>query len=113
VALGAKGSGKITKLLSKQGFAFALAVNAPCRGTGKIVVAAAEARRVALGQGSVTLASETVDIPSAGTYPAGLTANPRYGAKLRSLKQVRATLSFSCVAGGVTRHESRKVTFTR
>jgi Ca2+-binding RTX toxin-like protein len=113
VALGAKSSSTIAKLLSKQGFVFALAVNAPCRGTGKIVVAAAEARRVGLGQGSVTLISQTVDIPSAGTYPAGLTANPKYGTKLRSLKQVRTTLSFSCVAGGVTKRGSRTVTFTR
>ena len=66
-----------------------------------------------LGQGSVTLASQTVDIPSAGTYAAGLTAKPKYGAKLRSLKQVRTTLSFSCVAGGVTKRQSRTVTFTR
>jgi RTX calcium-binding nonapeptide repeat (4 copies) len=113
VALGAKSSSTIAKLLSKQGFVFAVAVNAPCRGTGKIVVAAVEARRVGLGQGSVTLVSQTVDVPSAGTYPAGLTANPKYGTKLRSLKQVRTTLSFSCVAGGVTRSKSQQVTFRR
>jgi len=57
--------------------------------------------------------SETVDIANAGTYAAGLAAAPRYRAKLRSLKQVRATLSFSCVAGGVTKSQSKNVTFTR
>jgi hypothetical protein len=113
VALGAKSSAKIASLLSKNGFLFALAVNAPCRGTAKIVVAASEARRVGLGRGSVTLATETVDIPDAGTYAGGLAAAPRYRTKLRSLKQVRATLSFSCVAGGVTKSQSKNVTFTR
>jgi hypothetical protein len=111
VALGAKKSAKIATLLSKQGFLFAVAVNAPCRGTGKIVVAAGEARRVGLGRASITLASKTVDVPDAGTYSAGLAAATKYRAKLRTLKTLRTTLSFSCVANGVTRRKSQTVTF--
>jgi hypothetical protein len=113
VALGARTSVKMSKLLSKNGFPFALAVNAPCRGTGKLVVAAAEARRRGLGKSSVTLASDTFAVPDAGTYAAGVTVKPQYRKKLKSLTKLTATLSFSCVAKGVTKSTSQKVTFKR
>jgi hypothetical protein len=113
VGLAAKASGKFSKLFSKAGFAFRLSVSTPCRGTGKIVVAAAEARRRGLGRGSVTLVSQTVNIPSAGTFAAGLTAQSKYRKKLRALRQLNTTLSFSCVANGVTAHKSQNVKFTR
>lgn len=113
VALGAKRNAKIAALVSKRGFLFAVAVNAQSRCTGKIVVAAAEARRVGLGRGSVTLASQTTNVPDAGTYAAGLAAAPKYRTKLRSLARIRTTLSFSCVSAGVTRAKSQTVTFTR
>jgi Ca2+-binding RTX toxin-like protein len=113
VALGARTSVKMSKLLSKNGFPFALAVNAPCRGTGTLVVAAAEARRRGLGKSSVTLASDTFAVPDAGTYAAGVTVKPKFRKKLKALKQLATTLSFSCVASGVTKSKSQKVTFRR
>ena len=112
VGLSAKSSGKFAKLLSKAGFAFRLSVSVPCRGTGKIVVAAAEARRRGLGRGNVTLVSQTVDIP-VGTFAAGLTAQSKYRKKLRAMRQLKTTLSFSCVANGITAHKSMNVKFTR
>jgi hypothetical protein len=113
VGLAAKASGKFAKLVSKAGFAFRLSVSAPCRATGQIVVAAAEARRRGLGRRAVTLVSQTVNIPGAGTFAAGLTSQAKYRKKLRSLRQLKTTLLFSCVANGVTTRKSQNVKFTR
>src|SRR4051794_15233793 len=111
--LGARSHAKMSELLSKGGFQYALATNAPCRATGSITVAKAEARRRGLGRGKVTLASGSADVPEAGTYTAGLRARGKYRKKLKSLKRLATTLTFSCTAGGVTKQKKHSVTFKR
>jgi hypothetical protein len=113
IALGAKGHGKLSDLLSKGGFQYALATNAPCRATGTITVAKGEARRRGLGRSKVTLASGSGDVPEAGTYAAGLRARAKYRKKLKSLKRLATTLTFTCTAGDVTRQKKKSVTFKR
>lgn len=113
IGLTARGTGRISRLVSRAGFAFSLSVSAPCEAIVKITVAAREARRLRLGRRAVTLASERATIPQAGDYAATLAAASRYRAKLRRLRQVRTTLSFACASASGSQRVSRRVTFTR
>jgi hypothetical protein len=113
IGLTARGTGRISRLVSRSGFAFSLSASAPCEAVVKITVAAREARRLGLGRRAVTLASEAERIPEAGDYTATLAARSRYRAKLRRLRRVRTTLSFACASANGSQRVSRRVTFTR
>lgn len=113
VGLTARSTGKISNLISRSGFAFEVDVSGACRATAKIVVAARDARRLRLGTRAVTLASVTVALTEAGVYDARLGAARKYRAKLKRLRRVPTTLSFSCASADETKRASRRVTFTR
>lgn len=113
ITLGSKSRGSISNLTSRSGFKFAVAVSEPCRATLKFRVTAANARKVRLGRGAVTLASQSEAIPEAGTYAGALPVARKWRAKLRRLRRVSTTLSFACASGGDTQRASRRVTFTR
>jgi Ca2+-binding RTX toxin-like protein len=113
VGLTAKSTAKISSLNSRKGFGFRISTSSACAGTGKISVAAREARRVGLGRRAVTLVSKHAAVPAAGNYPAALRAASKYRAILRRARSVRTTLTFSCVSAGRTKRASRSVTFKR
>jgi hypothetical protein len=113
IGLASKATGKISKLISRSGFAFVVRVSEACRATLKITVGAADARRLKLGRGALTLASATEAIPEAGDYAGHLAAAAKFRAKLRKLRRVPTTLSFACVSASESQRASRKVTFTR
>jgi RTX calcium-binding nonapeptide repeat (4 copies) len=113
VGLAAKSTAKISSLISRKGFGFRISASSACAGTGKISVAAREARRVGLGRRAVTLVSKHAAVPAAGKYQAALRAASKYRAILRRATSVRTTLTFSCVSARRTKRVSRSVTFKR
>lgn len=113
VAITSPASARIAKLVSARGFGFRLTVSAPCRGTVKLGVTGAEARRVGLARGAVTLVLLSDEIPEAGTYRASLPLKARHRRKLGSVARLRTTLTFSCVGEGASDRQSRKVLFRR
>ena len=111
LTVGSRGS--IAALVSRSGFEFEVSVTAPCRATARITVAARDARRLKLGRRGVRIAAATVALSEAGVYEARLAAARRFRAKLRRLRRVPTTLSFSCSSSEETRRTSRRVTFSR
>jgi hypothetical protein len=88
-------------------------ISAPCSGTLKLVVGAAEARRAKLARSKVMLASIAGDAP-AGTVRMSLKVGRAYRSKLRRLKRLRTTLSIACRnASGATARQARPVTLKR
>jgi hypothetical protein len=88
-------------------------ISAPCSGTLKLVVSAAEARRAKLARSKVTLASISGDAP-AGTVRMSLKVKRAYRSKLRRVKRLKTTLSIVCTDGsGATARQARPVTLKR
>lgn len=112
VGLRTRARSTISALISRRGFTFRVSASDGCRGTGKLRVAARQARRLGLGRRAVTLVSQHATIPAAGVYGASLRPAAKYRAALRRAHRVRATVTFSCVASGVTERAAHRVMFT-
>jgi hypothetical protein len=105
VALGALANGKAMSLK--------MTVSDSCAATIRLVVAKAEAKRLKLGQGAVTLA-QVVKAAPAGTLTASLTIKKAYRSKLRRARSVKATLSVACAgAAGAKATKSLPLTLRR
>lgn len=113
VGLTAKSTGKLSKLVALPGFGFQVEVSGACRATAAITVTARNAKRLGLGQRGVTLARATQDIPASGRFRASLRAKGKYRAKLRKLRRVPTTLSFSCADGNTSDSANQGVAFGR
>lgn len=113
VELAGVSGAKLSKLLSRSGFAFRFSVSGPCTAVVKLTVAAAEARRARLGRRALTLVRDTAAIPEAGTFEGALEPAAKYRRKLRSLRRLKTTLWLSCSSAGQTGQVSKKITFKR
>ena len=113
LGLAAKARSKISKLVSRAGFAFRISVSEPCDALVRLRVAAGEARRRGLGRRAVTLGSDTATIPEAGVYAATLPVKRKFRAKLRGLAVLRTTLVFGCASASGVEAVSKRVTFRR
>lgn len=113
LGLAAKARSKISKLVSRAGFAFRISVSEPCDALVRLRVAKGEARRRGLGRRAVTLGSDTATIPEAGVYAATLPVKRKFRAKLRGLAVLRTTLVFGCASASGVNAVSKGVTFRR
>ncbi len=112
IAMAAASKGKLSKLLSKSGAAFAFNVSVPCAARFTLTVARAEARRTKLGRRAVTLASGKGQIAAPGDFMVTVTPRGKYRRTLKGVKRLRTTLSLSCSSGGQTGRDTQRVTFT-
>jgi hypothetical protein len=111
VAMAAKSSGKISKLLGA-GFKFQVAFSADCTATLKLVVARADARRLKLGSGATTVMSQTTPV-TAGTFEGTAKPASRFRSKMKKAKRFTTTLLLSCNDGTTVANATKKVVFTK
>jgi hypothetical protein len=111
VAMVAKKTGKFSKLLGA-GFKFQVAFSADCKATIKLVVAAADARRLKLGSSATTVMSQTEMVP-AGAFEGTAKPAARFRSKLKKAKRVATTLLLSCDDGTTVVKATKTVVFTK